>query len=204
MARIKICGITNVEDAIKAAFYGAYAVGFIFYKKSPRYISPSKAEKIISALPPFVTPVGIFVNHNERALNDICRFTGIKTIQLHGDEKPDYFRRLTNYKTIKAFRVDKFFNVKKAFEYKVDAYLFDAYSENEYGGTGEVFNWELIKGVTFPKPFILSGGIGPENIKSAIEEVKPFAVDVSSSVERLPGIKDHKILKSLFDAVSGL
>ena len=103
MTRVKVCGITNTEDALKAVYYGASAIGFIFHKKSPRYISPSKAKKIVEALPPFVVPVGVFVDQSEKAVKDICRFTRIRTVQFHGDEKPVYCKRFTDYKIMLKF-----------------------------------------------------------------------------------------------------
>ncbi|MBP9853899.1 MAG: phosphoribosylanthranilate isomerase [Candidatus Omnitrophica bacterium] len=190
MTRVKICGITEEEDALKAAYYGAVAVGFIFYKKSPRYISPSRARKIIEALPPFIAPVGVFVDLNENAVRDICKFTRIRTVQFHGDEKPVYCKRFADYKIIKAFRVNDVFDFNSIEKYKVDAYLFDTYQENVIGGTGKTFNWNLLKGKKFKKPIILSGGLTADNVSSGIKEIEPFAVDVSSSLEKSPGLKD--------------
>ncbi len=204
MVKAKICGITNQDDAMKAVYAGAWAIGFVFYKKSPRYVSPSQARKIIEALPPFVTPVGVFVNQNERAVKDICRFTHITTAQFHGDEEPSYFKRLKEYKIIKAFRVDDLFNVDSVLKYKVDAFLFDTYQEKNFGGTGKAFNWNLLQGRKFEKPIILSGGLTPENVQEAITVVNPYAVDVSSGVEKSPGIKDHQIMKSFLQKVTTL
>lgn len=190
MTRVKICGITNQDDALKAAYYGAYAVGFIFYKKSPRYVSPSKARKIIETLPPFVVPVGVFVDLKENAVREICKFTRIKTVQFHGEEKPVYCKRFADYKIIKAFRVNDLFDFTSVIKYKVDAYLFDTYQENVLGGTGKTFNWGLLKKQKFDKPVILSGGLTAENVKTGITEIKPYAVDISSGLEKSPGIKD--------------
>ncbi|MBF0478539.1 MAG: phosphoribosylanthranilate isomerase [Candidatus Omnitrophica bacterium] len=201
--RIKICGITNHEDAQKAAYYGAWAVGFIFHKKSPRYISPSKARKLIEALPPFITPVGVFVDLSERAVREVCNFTRIKTIQLHGKETPQYCKRMKDYKIIKAFRVDPLFNFTAIKEYAVDAYLFDSYKEGVEGGTGEVFNWDLLKNIKFEKPIILSGGINADNVRQAVDSVNPYAIDVSSSLEKSPGVKDARKIREFFDALNG-
>lgn len=202
MIKVKVCGITNFEDASKAAFYGAYALGFNFYKKSPRYISPSKAKKIIEMLPPFVTPVGVFVNQSERAVKDIINFTNIRTVQFHGDEKPVYCKRFTNCKIIKAFRV-RDYGVSEIIEkYKVDAYLFDAYQESEFGGTGKTFGWEFFKGKKFDRPVILSGGLNPSNISDAIDTVNPFAVDVASGLEKSPGIKDGQKIREFFNVIN--
>ncbi len=199
MVKVKVCGITNIEDALKAVYYGAYALGFVFYKKSPRYVSPSRARKIIEALPPFITPVGVFVNQKERAVMDVCRFTRIKTVQFHGDEKPVYCKRFKDFKIIKAFRVGTVFFPEMVNKYKVDSYLFDTYQEDVHGGTGKKFNWDKISKYKFDKPVVLSGGLNPDNIKEAIEQVNPFAVDVSSGLEKAPGIKNPRLIRSFFE-----
>lgn len=199
MIRIKICGITNDEDALKAAALGAWALGFIFYKQSPRHIGAFKARKIIHRLPPFVTPVGVFVNHKEGAVKDIANFCGLRTLQFHGDETPEYCRRFPDYKVIKAFRVSKDYDVGILKQYPVSAFLFDTFTEAIYGGTGKPFPWDLIKKAKdFGVPIILSGGLNPDNILEAVEAVRPYAVDVNSGVEESPGIKNEKLLKELF------
>ena len=203
MVKVKICGITNVKDALMAAGLGAWALGFVFYKKSPRCISPSKARKIIEALPPFVTPVGVFVNHNERAVADICRYTRIRVLQFHGDETPLYCKRFKDYKIIKAFRLGEEFDFAKLSEFKVDAFLFDAFQEDQYGGTGRTFNWELLKGRSFSRPYILAGGLNTENIAQALASVDHlYAVDVSSGVEISPGQKDYQGIKLFLNFIS--
>ena len=196
MTRVKICGITNKEDALKSVQLGAWALGFIFYKKSPRYVSPFKAKRIIEELPPFVTPVGVFVNQNEGAIKDIVDFCGIKTIQLHGDETPQTCQCLgKKYKVIKAFRVRDGFNISGVSEYPTAAYLMDTYQEDIYGGSGKTFNWDIIKDKKFERPIILSGGLNPENVGKAVATVHPFAVDVSSDVEKEPGRKDYRLIE---------
>jgi len=200
--RVKVCGITNEDDALKAAYYGAWAIGFIFYKKSPRYVSPSKARRIIESLPPFITPVGVFVDSNEKAVREVCQFTRIRTIQFHGEESPVYCKRFKNYKIIKAFRVSSFLDTRKIAKYKVDAFLFDSYSENVQGGTGETFDWDLLKKEKFEKPVILSGGLNPGNVEKAINMVTPYAIDVASGVEKRPGIKDPRLIRSFFETVN--
>jgi phosphoribosylanthranilate isomerase len=199
MVKIKVCGITNFEDASKACFYGAYALGFIFHKKSPRYISPSKARKIIDQLPPFITPVGVFVDLSERAVKDICRFTGIRTVQFHGKEDPSYCNRFKDCKVIKVFRVEDEVLLSNVERYNVDAYLFDTFKQDQHGGTGEVFDWRLLEGVKFKKPVILSGGLNSENVKQAIEAVKPQVIDVCSGVEKSPGVKNPRLIRAFFD-----
>ncbi len=199
--KVKICGITNSEDAQLAVSFGAWALGFIFYKKSSRAVSPTKVRNIIRELPPFVEPVGVFVNLKEGAVKQIADFCGIKTLQFHGDETPDYFRRFRNYKVIKAFRVKENFDISNVSSFPVSAYLFDTYQENEFGGTGTTFNWEKITGKKFAKPVILSGGLNPQNIKDAIQVVQPYAVDVSSGVEKTPGKKSFGLLTEFFEAI---
>lgn len=201
MTRVKVCGITNVTDALKAVYYGAWAVGFIFTKKSPRYVSPSRARKIIEALPPFVTPVGVFVDQSERAVRDICRFSRLQTVQFHGDETAVYCKRFGDFKVIKAFRIGEYFSVDQIKKYKVDAWLFDAYAQGVSGGTGKVFNWSILKGQRFEKPVILSGGLNAQNIREALSAVQPFAVDVSSGVEKSPGIKDSRLIREFFEKI---
>ena len=191
MIRAKICGITNKEDALSATKLGAWALGFIFYKKSPRYVSPFKAKKIIDELPPFVTPVGVFVNLNEGAVMDIANFCGLTTLQLHGDESPQYCRRLKKFKLIKAFRVKEDFNISGLGEYPVSAYLFDGHEKGVFGGTGKTFDWTLISEKKLQKPVILSGGLTPDNVATAARAVHPYAVDVSSGVEKESGKKDY-------------
>lgn len=201
MVKVKICGITNIDDALKAVFYGATALGFIFHKKSPRYVSPSRAKRLIDALPPLVTPVGVFVDLKERAIHDICRFTGIQTVQLHGVEEPAFCLRLKkNYKVIKGFRVNDDFRLANVQKYKVDAWLFDAFVDGQEGGTGQTFNWRLLEGVKFERPVILSGGLTAANVAEGIGLVKPYAVDVSSGVERTPGIKDPQKIRDFMTA----
>lgn len=199
--KIKICGITNIDDAAKAVYYGANALGFVFYKKSPRYISPSKARRIVEAMPPFVTPVGVFVDQKERAIREILKFTRISTVQFHGDEDPAFCTRFSDVKIIKAFRVGQDFDIERVKKYKVDAYLFDTYQEAQFGGTGKTFNWDIIKNVKWIKPVILSGGLKSENIRDALETVKPDSIDISSGVEKMPGIKNHNLIREFFETV---
>lgn len=200
MIRIKICGITSEHDALKAASLGAWALGFIFYKPSPRHIGAFKARKIIRRLPPFVTPVGVFVNHKEGAVRDIASFCGITTLQFHGDETPEYCRRFQGYTIIKAFRVKESFDPGILKSYPVSAYLFDTYVDAAYGGTGKPFPWALIKKAKdFGVPVILSGGLNAQNILDAVEEIKPYAVDVNSGVEESPGVKSERLMKEFFE-----
>ena len=198
MIRVKICGITDKDDAFKAVKFGADALGFVFTKKSPRYVSPSRARNIISILPPFITTVGVFVNERQGAVNDIVSFAGLNAVQLHGDEDPQYVHRLKrgNCTVIKAFRVNAAFDFDMIKKYDVNGILFDAYQEDAYGGTGKTFNWELLRQADIKRPYILSGGLNQENVLEAVNLLKPYAVDVSSGVEAEPGKKDHRKMMS--------
>lgn len=202
MNRAKICGITNSHDALLAANLGASALGFIFSKKSKREVGAFKAKKIISTLPPFVMPVGVFVDQKEGAIKQIAEFCSLTTLQFHGAETPAFCKRFSDYKIIKAFRIGENFNVDQLREYKsiVSAFLFDSYSEDSQGGSGKTFAWKLIKPAKdFGVPIILSGGLNPQNVRAAIEEVNPYAVDVASGVEESPGKKSDRLLKDFFN-----
>ncbi|MBL8014269.1 MAG: phosphoribosylanthranilate isomerase [Candidatus Omnitrophica bacterium] len=209
MVRVKICGITNREDALKAASLGAWALGFNFYKKSPRFIAPAKAKKIIQELPPFVTPVGIFVNQPLGAIRDIISHCNLGAVQMHGDEDHHFCHRLRRYgaKVIKVFRVGATFDPSVLKDYHVDAFLFDTLVKSEadttYGGSGKTFNWSLLKEMKGQhKPFILSGGLNPQNVIEPVNQIKPYAVDVASGVESEPGKKDPRLLKEFIEIVS--
>ena len=197
--------MTNEQDALKAASLGAWAVGFIFYKKSPRFISPFKAKKIIEALPPFVTPVGVFVNQGQGAIRDIINHTGIRVVQLHGDEDHHFCHRLRklNVKVIKVIRVGDSFDPKSLEPYKVDAFLFDTLDKDAYGGTGKTFNWRLLmEAKALNIPIILSGGLNNQNVIEPVNGLKPYAVDVCSSLEQEAGKKEAKKVKDFIDIVS--
>jgi len=206
MVRVKICGITSELDAQKAAKAGAWAVGFIFHKKSPRFISPFKAKKIMESLPPFITSVGVFVNHNAGAMRDIINHCGLRAVQLHGDEDHHFAHRLRRYnvKIIKVFRVGEGFDPKVVEPFKVDAFMFDTYDQHNYGGTGKTFDWNVLKQVRAISevPIILSGGLNNLNVIEPVNLFKPYAVDVNSGVEEAPGKKDAKKMKDFIDIVS--
>jgi phosphoribosylanthranilate isomerase len=194
MTKVKICGITNLEDALLSAKFGADALGFNFYEKSPRYIAPEKAREIIEQMPKEILKVGVFVNESLERVCKIAEIAKLDALQLHGEETPEFAAELkakTNLEIIKAFRVSENFQPEGVLRYKVDAILLDAYSPKEHGGTGETFDWEIAKKVQdiFPKMY-LAGGLAPENIKKAVEKVKPYAVDSCSRLESKKGVKD--------------
>ena len=198
--RIKICGITNLEDALVATELGADAVGFIFYEKSQRFINPRTAALIIRELPPFVATVGVFVNEPPDKLVDIAKQAGVGCVQLHGDETPEYCASL-GLRTIKALRVKDAYVLNELRSFTVSGILLDTYREGVPGGTGETFDWEIAAEAAKAGRIILSGGLTPENVKQAIEKVRPYAVDVSSGVESKPGKKDHEKLRKFFEQV---
>jgi len=194
MTKVKICGITNLEDALLSAKFGADALGFNFYPKSPRYISPHRAREIIEQLPKEILKVGVFVNESLEVISETAAVAKLDAIQLHGEETPEFVREVkakTNLEIIKAFRVSPKFKPEDVLQYEVDAVLLDAYSAKEHGGTGEIFDWEIAKKVQeiFPKMY-LAGGLSHENIAQAILIVKPFAVDACSLLEKQKGRKD--------------
>lgn len=187
--KIKICGITNLEDALTSIEYGADALGFVFYPKSPRYVIPEEAAKITAQLPPFITTVGVFVNEDPAKIKEIMASARLQVLQLHGDETPQACS--TWEPVVKAFRVKDFVDLKPLELYKnVAAYLIDSYAPSSYGGTGQIFNWDIAVEAKKFGNIILSGGLTPENIEKAVRWVKPYAVDVSSGVEAEKGKKD--------------
>jgi phosphoribosylanthranilate isomerase len=198
--KVKICGITNFEDALVSAYLGADALGFIFVKESPRAVTPSTARDIIKKLPSSIVSVGVFVDAPEEEILSIIEQTGISCVQLHGNESAaDYSK--TNIPVIKAFRVDEHFNAEKLEEFPTSAYLLDTYVKGTRGGTGKTFDWDIaVKAKAFGQ-IILAGGLSTENIGEAIKKVQPYGVDISSGVESLPGKKDKRKLQGLFNAI---
>ncbi len=198
--RIKICGITNLEDAQYAVAAGADALGFVFYERSPRYIHPEKAGQIVSELPPFVTTVGLFVNAASDIIRQTMRVAGLGVVQLHGDESPEDCH-LNQHPVIKAVRVKGADSLAGIDDYQVSALLLDTWSDQQYGGTGESFDWQLAKKLTGHLPIILAGGLTPDNVAQAIQVVNPYAVDVSSGVEKSPRHKDHNKIRKFIQQV---
>ncbi|MCG8429953.1 MAG: phosphoribosylanthranilate isomerase [Candidatus Omnitrophica bacterium] len=195
--KVKICGLTNKEDALDALHAGCDALGFIFYKRSPRYILPARARRIIQALKGPVLRVGVFVNAREETVKRIARTCGLDTLQFHGKETPSFCRRFTGYKVIKAFRVRELIRPEEVCRYKTFACLFDSHSDKRMGGTGRVFDWRLLRNVGSPEcEVFLSGGLNERNVRAAISCAGPDWVDASSSLEVFPGKKDSRRVRS--------
>ena len=202
MTRVKICGITEVEDARDAALLGVDAIGLNFYPKSPRCIDGSRAAQIIEKLPPFVTTVGVFVNHPDpQGLEDFALSLGLHAVQLHGNETPDYCSMIQKVKVIKAFRVDKNFKVESLRSYGHQMFLLDSGSGTQFGGTGNVFDWSQAYGANAFGWVVLAGGLNPENVSEAVSTLHPYAVDVSSGVESKPGRKDYEKMRRFIESV---
>lgn len=202
MVRVKICGITCIEDALVAARAGADALGFVF-ADSPRRVTPAAAAGIIAALPPFVATVGVFVNESVRRILEIVARCRLDRVQLHGDEGPEECAELGPL-AIKAVRVKNALSLRGLARYRVGAFLLDSHVPGARGGTGEAFAWELAAGAApGGRPVILSGGLTPENVARAIETASPYAVDVSSGVEREPGRKDRPLVEEFIRRAKG-
>ena len=189
MVRVKICGITSRQDALHAARCGADALGFVFYPGSPRYVSPEQARGIIEELPPFVTTVGLFVNESPGDIRRIAEGCGLDVLQLHGDESPAACE-IPPFRVMKAFRVKDERSLDGLPDYRVSAFLLDAWVAGSYGGTGQSFNWDLAARIARDVPVVLAGGLDPDNVAQAVGAVRPYGVDVSSGVELAAGRKD--------------
>jgi phosphoribosylanthranilate isomerase len=202
MTRVKICGITDPDDARDAALLGADAIGLNFYERSPRCIDATRAARIIEKLPTFVTAVGVFVNHPDpQGLEDLAVSLGLHAVQLHGNETPDYCSMIQKVKVIKAFRVDANFRVESLRAYGSQVFLLDSGSGTQFGGTGNVFDWSQAFGANAFGWIVLAGGLNPENISEAITTLHPYAVDVSSGVESSPGRKDYEKMRRFIESV---
>lgn len=199
--RIKVCGITRLQDALLAVECGADALGFIFHRKSPRYIDPEEARIIIEQIPPFVDAVGVFVDKQRENVEEIIRFCRLGYAQLHGSEPEKYLERLARFTSpcelIKAFRVGEETTAEDFEPYlpHVKGILLDTYDKELAGGTGKPFDWSIIPRLNIRKPLILAGGLNPDNITGALQEFRPYGVDVNSGVEVGPGIKDHQLIR---------
>jgi phosphoribosylanthranilate isomerase len=197
--KVKICGVTSVDDARMAAEMGASAVGLVFWPQSPRAVGIEQAKRIVAALPPFVSAVGVFVNQPEAA--DIAREVGLSAVQLHGDEPPDTYRSLP-VRVIKAVAVTGNGSGDLVAAIPASAtVLLDAHDPVKRGGTGRAIDWTVAAAVARRRPIILSGGLNADNVVGAVEAVRPYAIDVSSGVESAPGRKDAAKLRALFDVL---
>lgn len=202
--KVKICGITNLTDAIAAVDFGADALGFVLFQGSPRYISYSDAASIIKKLPPLTTTIGVFVDEKPEQIEKIIGLTGIDVVQLHGNEPPEicnFSRRI-----IKAIRVKYLESLNPLIHYKdrVSAFLLDTFTPEIFGGTGQIFNWDIALDAKQFGRIILAGGLTPDNIAEAVGRVRPYGVDVSSGVESEKGKKDHRKLKLFIERAKGI
>lgn len=205
MVFVKVCGITNLEDALSAVEAGADALGFNFYRRSPRYISVEAAREIIEQLPEAMMSVGVFVNEGEPdEVARIADLAGLKAVQLHGDESPQYCRALKGRFVIKALRVGDHFDPQSVKEYETDAVLLDAFAKEMRGGTGRAFDWSVARQVRELVPrLFLAGGLSPENVCQAIASVNPYGVDACSRLESAPGRKVGERVRAFLAAVRG-
>ncbi|HJU05853.1 MAG TPA: phosphoribosylanthranilate isomerase [Nitrospiraceae bacterium] len=202
--KVKMCGITNPDDALAAVEAGADALGFILYKGSPRYVTADTVRAIVKRLPPFVLPVGVFVNEDMKIVRDVVDSCGLAMAQLHGDETASYCEQLGR-PVLKAVRLQSMSSFLALAEYKgraqVRGFVVEAFSEAAYGGTGQIADWTLAAEAARTAPVLLAGGLTPENVRGAIIKVRPYGVDVSSGVEHSPGKKDHGKVKAFISAV---
>ncbi len=199
MIQTKVCGITNISDALFSIKCGASALGFVFYKKSERYISYNDAFDVIKYLPPGTAKIGVYVNEGAKMVNDSSKKLNLDYVQLHGDESATFCKDI-NFPIIKAFRIKDDSFKSQVLKYNVSVFLFDTFTKKDYGGTGKIFNWELIK-QGFQRPFIHSGGLNINNVLDAINVTNPDAIDISSGLEDYPGKKDHEKIFEFFKLI---
>ena len=199
MIQTKVCGITNISDALFSIKCGASAIGFVFYKKSERYISYNDAFDVIKYLPPGTAKIGVYVNEDAKMVNDSSKKLNLDYVQLHGDESATFCNDI-NFPIIKAFRIKADSFKSQVLKYNVSVFLFDTFTKKDYGGTGKIFNWELIK-QGFQRPFIHSGGLNINNVLDAINVTNPDAIDISSGLEDYPGKKDHEKIFEFFKLI---
>ncbi|PKO91821.1 MAG: phosphoribosylanthranilate isomerase [Betaproteobacteria bacterium HGW-Betaproteobacteria-1] len=200
--RVKICGITREEDARAAVTAGCDAIGLVFYRPSPRYVSPERAAQIVASLPPFVSVVGLFVDAEPEDILQVMKLVRLDLLQFHGNESPEACERF-DLPYMKAIRVKPDTNLLQyAEQFKhAQALLLDAFIEGVPGGTGQVFDWNIIP-KTLPLPVVLAGGLSPDNVEQAVRQVRPYAVDVSGGVELNKGIKDAAKIAAFMRGVS--
>ena len=203
MVRVKVCGVTTLDDALVAAAAGADALGFNFWPESPRYLEPARAAEIIALLPPFVTAVGVFVNEPARSVERIARAAGVRAVQLHGDEPPQDVDMLAaaGLTVVKAFRVGRQFRAQELKQYaRAGAFLLDASVRGKRGGTGKSFDWKKARPAGRYGRVLLAGGLTAENVAEAVQQAQPFGVDVCSGVESKPGVKNHALVRQFIRA----
>jgi len=201
---VKICGITNVPDAVAAVEAGADALGFMFYDASPRHVSIREAAGIIRELPPLVMKVGVFVDAPEDTVMRAIGDCGLSLLQFHGHETPEYCTQF-GLMSMKAFRIRNTESLAALPDYATDAWLLDAFAKDKLGGTGEKFNWDLaVEAKKLGRPIFLAGGLTPENVAEAVKKVQPYGVDVSSGVEAEPGKKDHEKVRRFIKAAKSV
>ncbi|HRU22708.1 MAG TPA: phosphoribosylanthranilate isomerase [Candidatus Latescibacteria bacterium] len=198
---VKICGIRTRHDALLAADLGATYVGFVFVRKSPRYIDPAEAAEIVPALPRGVVPVGVFANQPRDRVLDIISVTGVKVAQFSGLESPEYCDSMGKFGVFKAFHVRPPFSFENLEPYHVNMFVLDTYVPGKNGGTGETFDWSLAIPVARKTRVMLAGGLTPANVVEAVETVRPYAVDVSSGVESSPGEKSPHLMETFFQSL---
>lgn len=200
---VKICGITNLDDALFCAERGADALGFNFYTRSDRYIRPDEARKIVERLPEHVTKVGVFVNSRRERVEKVLGEVKLSALQFHGSEHPEDCVNF-DVSVIKALRVGPTFAPSDLLRYEVDAYLLDTHRLGSYGGTGHSFDWNMaVASKQFGK-IIISGGLNPSNIEAAVRFVRPYGVDVCSGIESRPGKKDWKMVRDFIARAKSL
>lgn len=202
MVRVKICGVTKAADAVAAAESGADALGFMFFAGSKRHITLPAAAEIVRELPPLVAKVGVFVNATAEEIRRAVGETGIDTLQLHGEEPPDFCAQFAPLKVVKAFRLRDRDSLRACLHYPAHAWLLDSHVEGAHGGTGVAADWHLAaEAARLHRHVMLAGGLRVETVAGAVRQVRPFAVDVSSGVESAPGQKDHAKMRAFLAAV---
>jgi phosphoribosylanthranilate isomerase len=209
MPKVKICGITNAQDALWAANLGADFIGLNFYPQSPRKVSAKHAKELAAQIPPFVSVVGVFVDEPLESLAKLVKSVPLKIVQLHGQETPEYCKsvKALGVRVSKVFRLVRPLDLSELTPYEeaVDYFLFDSHSDAALGGTGETFAWEWMKGAEqLTKPFFLAGGLRPDNILEAIKTVHPPMVDVCSGVEKSPTRKDYEVMKQFIQSAKSI
>ncbi len=195
--RIKFCGITRFEDARIAANLGVDALGFIFFKKSPRYIDPQSAAQIIKKLPPFVSRVGVFVNEDLSTILEIVKLTNIDTVQLHGSESPEFCSQIP-LPVLKSFSVKSDMDFSILDNYSCSGFLLDTWNNEMHGGSGKTFNWSIAKSLcNHYGNIVIAGGLGPSNVEEALDTLHPYGVDINSGIEIMPGVKNPHKMKDI-------